>query len=200
MTKPLELETPVLLLAMPQVLDPFFHKSVVLLIHHQEEGSLGFIINRPTGIKVSEILSGLEIPWQGDSGTMAFFGGPVQPQLGTVIFRQQAALANDDNGLSDHLTEVFPGAAMTQRIGDLESLAEEPPGSFRFLLGYAGWGSGQLAQEIMRNDWLTAPVRDDLVFGESPDDVWAAALASVGIDPAQLPAWTGDADSPPTAN
>ena len=198
MTKPLELQTPVLLLAMPQVLDPFFHKSVVLLIHHQDEGSLGFIVNRPTGIKVSEILSGLEIPWQGDNSTMAFFGGPVQPQLGTVLFRQPDDMPLDDED-SDHLTEIFPGAAMTQRIGDLENLAEEPPGSFRFLLGYAGWGSGQLAQEIMRNDWLTAPVLDELVFGESPEDVWSAALASVGIDPTQLPAWTEPGETP-TAN
>ena len=119
MNDALELETPVLLLAMPQVLDPFFHKSVVLLIHHQDEGSLGFIVNRPTGIRVAEILSGLEIPWQGESETMAFFGGPVQPQLGTVIFRQTAdgpiEMPESEAAESDHFKEIFPGAAMTQR-------------------------------------------------------------------------------------
>ena len=61
-----DLQTPLLLLAMPQVMDPFFHKSVVLLLHHQDEGSLGFIVNRPTGVKIAEILEDLEIPWLGD--------------------------------------------------------------------------------------------------------------------------------------
>src|ERR1700689_133937 len=85
------LETPVLLLAMPQVLDPFFHRSVVLLVRHEDEGSLGFIVNRPTGIRVSEILKGMEIGWQGREDTVAFFGGPVQPSLGTVLFGPVAA-------------------------------------------------------------------------------------------------------------
>ncbi len=195
----MELQTPVLLLAMPQVLDPFFHKSVVLLIHHQEEGSLGFIVNRPTGIPVAEILSGLEIPWRGEENVMAFFGGPVQPQLGTVIFRCEGLWqsSDSDQDVKDgRPREIFPGAAMTQRIGDLENLAEEPPGSFRFFLGYAGWASGQLAQEILRNDWLTAPVREELVFGAHPETVWQEALASVGIDPTQLPIWNTTDDEP----
>jgi putative AlgH/UPF0301 family transcriptional regulator len=80
------LSTPVLLLAMPQVLDPFFHRSVVLLIRHEDEGSLGFIVNRPTGIKVSEILKGMEVDWHGREDAVAYFGGPVQPNLGTVLF------------------------------------------------------------------------------------------------------------------
>src|SRR5215203_5454482 len=81
-----DLITPVLLMAMPQVLDPFFHRSVVLLLHHEDEGSFGFILNRPTGIKVSEILKGMDVGWEGREGVVAYFGGPVQPQLGTVLF------------------------------------------------------------------------------------------------------------------
>ncbi|HEV2847015.1 MAG TPA: YqgE/AlgH family protein, partial [Thermoanaerobaculia bacterium] len=78
-----DLTAPILLMAMPQVLDPYFHRSVVLLLHHEAEGSFGFIVNRPTGIKVSEILKGMDIGWQGRDEAVAFFGGPVQPQLGT---------------------------------------------------------------------------------------------------------------------
>src|SRR5260370_15461117 len=85
-----ELVTPVLLVSMPQVLDPCFPKSVVLLIRHQDEGSFGFIVNRPTGIKVTEILNGLEVAWRGREDALAFFGGPVQPQLGTVLFEAGA--------------------------------------------------------------------------------------------------------------
>ena len=81
-----DLTTPVLLMAMPQVLDPFFHRSVVLLLHHEDEGSFGFIVNRPTGIKVGEILKGMDVGWRGREEAVAYFGGPVQPQLGTVLF------------------------------------------------------------------------------------------------------------------
>ncbi len=179
-------ETPILLLAMPQVMDPFFHKSVVLLLHHQDEGSLGFIVNRPTGVKISEILEDLEIPWLGDEATPAFFGGPVEPQLGTLLFE------DDEAAPSKFHNVVSPGIVWTQHASELENLAGEPPSSFRLLLGYAGWGEGQLVEEILRNDWLTAPVRKELIFNEEPEEVWRLALESVGIDPAQLPAWTTD--------
>jgi len=193
-----DLTTPVLLLAMPQVLDPFFHRSVVLLVHHEDEGSFGFIINRPTGIRVSEILKGLDVGWQGRDEAVAYFGGPVQPQLGTVLFspgKEDGATVGEDgeDGEDDDdedSTEVIPGVALTQHIGDLSRLAEAPPASFRLFLGYAGWGQGQLIEEILRNDWLTAPVSSDLIFAPDPEQVWSAALRSVGVDPSTLPSWT----------
>ncbi len=194
------LPTPVLLLAMPQVLDPFFHRSVVLLVRHEEEGSFGFIVNRPTGIKVSEILKGMEVDWQGPADAVAYFGGPVQPQLGTVLFGPAAAESGDEfEGAAT--SEVLAGVSLTQHVGDLSGLAEAPPERFRLLLGYAGWGAGQLIEEILRNDWLTAPVRPDLIFAPDPERVWAAALESVGVDPATLPSWTpSGGDGEETAN
>ncbi len=177
------LTTPVLLVAMPQVLDPFFQRSVVLLIHHEDEGSFGFIINRTTGIRLTEILEGMEVGWNGEDEAVAHFGGPVHPQLGTVLFGP-GVLETEAS------TEVFPGVALTQHIGDLVRLAEAPPDNFRLFLGYAGWGSGQLMEEIVRNDWLTAPAQVDLIFASDPDDVWSDALQSVGVDPAALPSWT----------
>ncbi|HYG63517.1 MAG TPA: YqgE/AlgH family protein [Thermoanaerobaculia bacterium] len=178
-----ELSPPILLVAMPQVLDPFFHKSVVLLLHHEDEGSFGFIINRATGIKVNEILQGMEVGWQGGRDLVAYFGGPVQPQLGTVLFSPEEVEG-------DAATEVIPGLALTQHIGDLAQLAESPPGQFRLLLGYAGWGAGQLMEEILRNDWLTAPPQAGLIFAPDPEQVWGEALRSVGVDPSLLPSWT----------
>ncbi len=183
-----DLKTPILLLAMPQVQDPFFYKSVILLLQHQDEGSQGFIVNRPTGVKIAEILDDLEIPWLGDKGSLAFFGGPVQPQLGTLLFR------DDRPAAASARLEVCPGVALTQHLGDLENLAEEPPASFRLLLGYAGWGDGQLVNEILRNDWITAPVSTDLLFSDAPEEVWQRAMESVGVDPASLPAWTPQSD------
>lgn len=180
-----DLVTPVMLMAMPQVLDPFFHRSVVLLLHHEDEGSFGFIVNRPTGIKVAEILKGMEVGWEGGEEAVAYFGGPVQPQLGTVLFSPVL----QESSPEDTATEIAPGVALTQHISDLSRLAEAPPDQFRLLLGYAGWGEGQLMEEILRNDWLTAPVSSDLIFAPDPERVWDAALRSVGIDPAALPSW-----------
>ncbi|HSN89038.1 MAG TPA: YqgE/AlgH family protein [Thermoanaerobaculia bacterium] len=186
-----DLTTPMLLLAMPQVQDPFFHKSVVLLLHHEEEGSFGFIVNRPTGIRLNEILKGMEVDWQGEEEVVAHFGGPVQPQLGTVLFSPGPVE-------TEAATEVLPGVSITQHIGDLARLAETPPSDFRLFLGYAGWGSGQLIEEILRNDWLTAPVRNDLIFASDPEEVWSDALQSVGVDPAALPSWTKPAGEEPS--
>jgi putative transcriptional regulator len=191
-----DLSPPVLLLAMPQVLDPFFHKSVVLLIHHEDEGSFGFILNRPTGIKVAEILKGMEVLWHGPEDAVAHFGGPVRPQLGTVLFATPSAPEGtgrperEEKETPDSASEVLPGLALTQHIGDLAQLAEGPPEQFRLFLGYAGWGEGQLVEEILRNDWLTAPVQSELIFAPDPSTVWEDALRSVGVNPATLPSWT----------
>jgi putative transcriptional regulator len=191
-----DLSTPVLLMAMPQVLDPFFHRSVVLLLHHEDEGSFGFILNRPTGIKVSEILKGMDVGWSGREEAVAYFGGPVQPNLGTVLF----APLLTDGGDEDTATEVLPGVALTQHIGDLSRLAEAPPDQFRLILGYAGWGEGQLMEEILRNDWLTAPASSELIFAPDPEQIWGAALRSVGIDPAVLPSWMPGRDTEDSTN
>jgi putative transcriptional regulator len=183
-----DLQAPVLLLAMPQVQDPFFQRSVVLLVAHESEGSLGFILNRPTGVKVAEILSGMELEWRGDAAALAFFGGPVQPQLGTVLYAAQTA----GNGGNGETAELLPGVAITQQVEDLSRFAAAPPAAFRLLLGYAGWGAGQLVEEILRNDWLIAPASSELVFPPDPERLWDEALGSVGIDPATLPSWTAD--------
>jgi putative transcriptional regulator len=186
-----DLRAPVLLLAMPQVVDPFFHRSVILLVHHDDEGSLGFILNRPTEIKVSDILSSMEIAWRGDDEAVAHFGGPVQPQLGSVLF------ATDPDALPEAAREILPGLAITQHVGDLSRLAAVPPLQLRLFLGYAGWGAGQLLSEIVRNDWLTAPASLGLMFGEESDRSWETAVRSVGVDPATLPVWTGAAEDGP---
>jgi len=204
-----DLQVPVLLIAMPQVLDPFFFKSLVLLIHHTEEGSVGLIVNRPTGIQVREILAGMEMSWGGADDVVTWFGGPVQPQIGTVLFDPDAVASGTENGPgaangngSGHGgaagleagTPVARGLALTQHVADLSFLAAGPLDRFRLFLGYAGWGAGQLMEEILRNDWLTAPVTADLVFADEGEAAWTGALASVGVDPASLPSWTAVGD------
>lgn len=189
MSDTVALEVPLLLIAMPQVMDPFFHKSVILLVHHDEEGSVGFILNRQTEITIADIMQGMDLRWGGTSDKVAHFGGPVQPQLGTVLYPRD----DPDAPLLEGSAEVVSGVAITQHIGDLEQLATEPPHPLLLLLGYAGWGAGQLMEEILRNDWLTAPCNRDLIFGE-PTTRWETALATVGVDPASLPSWSPTVD------
>ena len=188
-----DLQAPVLLLAMPQVLDPFFHRSVVLLLHHTEEGSFGFVVNRPTELRLAEILAGMEIAWHGIDDALAYFGGPVQSQMGTVMFSLSVGERFDLDTLGG-LTEVGPGILISQQSDDLGRLAAKPPLCLRLFLGYAGWGAGQLVEEIVRNDWLTAPVTNELLFSDQPEKVWEEALRSVGVDPSTLPAWTPPAE------
>ena len=178
---------------MPQVLDPFFHRSVVLLLHHTDEGSFGFVVNRPTELGLADILEGMDIPWHGLEDVKAYFGGPVQSQMGTVMFSLSVGELFDLDKL-EGLTEVGPGILISQQSDDLARLAAKPPLCLRLFLGYAGWGAGQLVDEIVRNDWLTAPVTNELLFSDQPENVWEEALLSVGVDPSTLPAWTSPAE------
>jgi putative transcriptional regulator len=182
MSQLLDLSAPSLLLAMPQIQDPFFYRSVVLLLAHEEEGSFGLVVNRPSNLTVVEILEDLDIPWGGDPEAVAFVGGPVQPQRGTVLFPT-------GGGLQEDSAEVAPGIAISQSLTCLGQKAIRPPAQLRLVLGYAGWSAGQLESEILRNDWLVAPIAPATVFHE-PDGAWERALQAVGIDPSALPNWT----------
>lgn len=183
------IETPTLLVATPQVQDPFFDHSVVLLLHHDDEGSFGFNLNRPTDLSIQEVLDGLEIPWKGGPESQAYFGGPVQPQLGSVLFRSSENEPLPDPRMMATAAEVCPGIRMTQHVDDLALLASQPPPGFRLYLGYAGWGTGQLVDEILRNDWIIVPVINDLLFSSDPQGLWSHALRAAGVDPQTLPSW-----------
>jgi putative transcriptional regulator len=127
---------------------------------------------------------------------VAHFGGPVQPQLGTVLFCPTGGNGEDPAASA----EVIPGVSLTQHVGTLSHLAVAPPKDFRLLLGYAGWGAGQLVQEILRNDWLTAPAAEGLVFARDSEEVWRQALESVGVDPGALPSWSPETTGDEGAN
>lgn len=186
------LTPPLLLVAMPQIQEPFFRQSVVLLVDHQPEGSFGLILNRPTELSVAEVLSGLDIDWAGGETWMTHFGGPVQPQLGSVLF-DPAAVALDNP--EETVLAIREQVALTQHIGDLARLAAAPPTCFRLLLGYAGWGEGQLDEELERNDWLIAPLSVEILFAAETATIWQRALASIDVEPENLPASVLDSGS-----
>ncbi|HEV8335330.1 MAG TPA: YqgE/AlgH family protein [Candidatus Polarisedimenticolia bacterium] len=190
-----ELSAPLVLLAMPQIQDPFFHRSVILLVHHDAEGSLGFIVNRRTGSPVREMLKEMGIEWKGKPDLAVYFGGPVHPHLGTVLYDVSVA-GTADAGPGDSIIPGLPGLRLTRSITDLTQIAARPPDLFRLFLGYAGWGPGQLLQEILRNDWLTAPPRQEILFSPEPDGVWTHALGAVGVNPDALPTWAPGGQGP----
>ena len=171
---------PSLLVAMPQLQDPNFHRTVILLIEHNEEGSFGLVLNRPTDVIAVEICASLDVSWCGDPGFQIRCGGPVQPDSGWVV----SGVA--EPGFDRELSEVVDGVHCTSSIEALRSVAISQPKNLRLFLGYTGWGPGQLDAELAHGAWLTAPVSAQSIFEIQDDRLWAQVLKDLGIDPATL--------------
>lgn len=178
------LDTPVFLIAMPQVRDPFFNRSLVLLLEHGDDGSFGLIVNRPTELSLPDLVQGLGVEWSGDEEELGWFGGPVQPNVGTMIWQDGPGAAEES------IIEFAPGVRLSRDVHVLGRIAGSPPSLFRLFVGYAGWGTGQLEEELERNDWLLAPFDASLVFAREPEESWKRALASIGVRPEALPSMT----------
>jgi putative transcriptional regulator len=173
---------PTLLLAMPQLRDPNFVRSVVLLCEHGPNGSLGFVVNRPTDVRAAEAVV-LDPPVRGDNGLMLWTGGPVEPQRGFLLL-------GEDPGVGDS-EKVSDGLHLTASVEVLRRVLEAAPTDSalqraRLLLGYAGWGPGQLDQEHTASAWLTAPPDPDLVFATPAETMWEVAIRGLGVDPMML--------------
>lgn len=174
---------PGLLVAAPSLRCPFFNHTVVLLVEHDENGALGFVVNRPTETKISSLLAGLKIEElvEASSGEV-WLGGPCAPETGWVLFDPSSGGSPEIEAV-----EVAPRVAVSASRAFLERLARgEGPRSYAVLLGYAGWGPGQLDQEIREGSWIWTDVDADLVFERAHPERWKAALASMGIDPARV--------------
>jgi putative transcriptional regulator len=171
---------PGLLIAMPQLRDPNFHRSVVLMIEHQHEGSFGLVINRPTQMPVGDLLKAIEVEWQGPRVDVAWSGGPVQPETGWILHEPVEGLEGKGT------QEVMPGLFMSSAPDALKVLAAQPPKRMRFLLGYSGWGPAQLQRELTETAWINSDVSADFLFETRPDEMWEAALRRLGIMPHTL--------------
>jgi putative transcriptional regulator len=170
---------PGLLIAMPQLEDPNFERAVVLMIEHNEQGSFGLVINKATDIRASELLQSLEMPWKGDDGALVWKGGPVSPTTGWVLHEPVAELELLESGSGT--ATIAPGLALSTSPDRLRALAARPPRRMRLLLGYSGWGAGQLASEMAAGAWLHTDVDPHIIFDLDPDDMWSAAVKSLGV-------------------
>ena len=171
---------PGLLLAMPQLGDPNFSRAVVLMIEHADSGSFGLIVNRQTQLPVMRVLEDLDITWNGKSDVLVWQGGPVMPQSGWLVHEPTDLIDPTDS------VEVAPGIVLSTSNEQLQQLAKRPPHSMRFVMGYAGWGAGQLASELSEGAWLSAEATPEVVFHCEPERMWETAIRSLGIDPAAL--------------
>lgn len=176
-----------LLLAMPAMGDPRFVKSVIYMCSHTEEGAMGIAVNRPIeNLNFSQLLEQLNIGGEPKIELPIHAGGPVETGRGFVLhsadYSQDSTLfISDTVGLSatvEILKELARGKGPRNRL---------------LALGYAGWGPGQLEQELARNSWLTVDPSDELIFAAPPEEKWPRALSQIGIDASRLSAEAGHA-------
>jgi putative transcriptional regulator len=178
-----------LLIAMPGMGDPRFEHSVIYICAHSHSETMGLIINKPLpDIGFSELLKQLDLPATQSTPKMPVqYGGPVEKQRGFVLHSldyrsgRDTVVVNEQLGLTaslEVLSEIAQGHGPSQAI---------------LTLGYAGWGAGQIEQEMADNAWLSCAATPELVMDTENDAKWSAALQSMGINPLLLSADAGHA-------
>lgn len=169
---------PALLLSMPQLADPNFTRTVVLLIKHSEEGAFGLVVNRPL---VTSVVVDFDQAFGSERELEVWVGGPVEPQRSWVLVGDESAARG---------AAVMPIAdrLYLSTSPDLVRRLLEPPPTegVRLMVGYSGWGPGQLEEELQASAWLMSDVDRDLIFETPPERMWEAAIRRLGADPAML--------------
>jgi putative transcriptional regulator len=176
------------LIAMPHMGDPNFAQALIYLIDHSEQGAMGLVVNRPNGLSLADVMHQLRPDSEPDArchGLPIYAGGPVQTERGFVLHpaahQFQATLTLGELGLTTSQDVLFA-------IAD-----GEPPAQHFIGLGYAGWGAGQLEQELIDNVWLTCPAEADILFELPAEQRLQAAAGRLGVDLALLSAQAGHA-------
>lgn len=179
-----------LLVAMPHLGDPRFHKAVIFMCAHDANGAMGLVINHALpGLELSQLLSQLHIDGsvsshENDIPVMS--GGPVETARGFILhegsFQQVDSL------------EIKSDIYVTGTIEALKAVAQgKGPEKMLFILGYAGWTAGQLDAEMQQNAWLVIDADADVIFSSDPEDRWDLAVRKIGIDPSMLSGTAGRA-------
>ena len=167
---------PALLLSMPQLVDPNFARSVVLLCEHAADGAFGLVVNRPSDTTAAAAVL-LDPPVQRPNDLPLLIGGPVEPQRGWIL----TAGAPEDAESRELGAGLYLSASPTllRRV-----LTTRPfPRRTQVLAGYAGWGAGQLDAELAESAWLVMPVELDLIFEIPAAASWEMAIRRLGADP-----------------
>ena len=159
-----------LLLSEPYLADPNFERTTILLTEHNNEGSVGFILNKPSDSRVSEVLNDLK-----EFDARIFIGGPVQQD--TLHFIHKVAALDDSIEI---VAGLFWGGNFDQLISLIET--KQIGGTdIKFFLGYSGWSAGQLDEELKIDSWIVSDkVSEELVFETEPDNMWKKAMRGLG--------------------
>jgi putative transcriptional regulator len=181
------------LIAMPGMTDDTFAGAVVYLCEHTDKGALGLVINKPIDIKLKNLFEKVELTLDRPdlAETPVYFGGPVQTERGFVLHDK----LSEEGGHYSSTLEIPGGELeMTTSKDVLEALSHGAgPRRILVTLGYAGWGAGQLEEEIGRNGWLTVEAKSDIIFEAPPEARYERALSLLGIDPRMLSQEAGHA-------
>lgn len=177
---------PGFLVAAPTLRDPNFSRSVVLLIDHREDGSLGFVINKKARVPFESVIEELELgdDEQPPPDVPVLVGGPVAPNTGWIVFDP----THSPMALETTI-EVSPRIRVSASKELLEQLATTPAEEAErhmLVLGYAGWGAGQLDEEIRQGSWIPVDLDEKVVFDAPYEERWELALSVLGIDPRLL--------------
>jgi len=177
-----------LLIALPTLADPHFARSVTLICQHDADGAMGVVVNRASDYTLGEVLQQMGIqtadPTLPEQRVLA--GGPVHPERGFVL--------HDGEPRWDSTLAVAEGLSVTTSRDILEAIARgEGPAHATIALGCAGWGAGQLEQELAENSWLTAPVQPGILFDLPLDQRWQAAAGQIGVDLMRMAGHVGHA-------
>ena len=169
---------PVLLVSMPQMNDPNFSKTVVLLAEYGAHGAFGLVLNRRMDEPAMSIVTADE-PLEIHPKMHLYTGGPVEPTRAWIL------TARED--LDPEALEVMPGVYLSASPTLVrQTLGSAPDRQVRMVVGYAGWGAGQLDVELAQGGWLLAPVEADLIFETSSEGMWEAAIRRLGAEPSML--------------
>jgi len=172
---------PAFLLSMPQLTDPNFSRTVVLLCKHNSEGAFGLVVNRPL-ITTGRVVVNLDPPVETDRELQVWVGGPVEPQSSWMLVGSDLDL--DEPAPGHRITSGLTLSASPDLLRRL--LDPNPPPRTRLIVGYSGWGPGQLEAELAESAWLMSDVDSDLIFETPPERMWEAAIRRLGADPASL--------------
>jgi putative transcriptional regulator len=162
---------------MPAMADPNFVRSVTLMCQHTEEGAIGITINRPSTFNLGEILDQLDIACENEEirQVQVLEGGPVNRDRGFVLHSPMDDLESS--------MRINADIMVTTSRDVLAAIANgEGPQRYVVALGYAGWGDGQLEEELRQNAWLSVPVDSAILFDSPMADRWARAVGSLGVD------------------
>ena len=177
-----------LLVALPSLHDPNFARSVTLLCQHDGDGAMGVVVNRVSEYTLGEVFRQMGIASDDEAlqARVVLAGGPVHPERGFVI--------HDGDGEWDSSLQIGDGLRLTTSRDVLEAMARgEGPAQATVALGCAGWGSGQLEQELVEDSWLLVPVAPAIVFDLPLEQRWQAAAGSIGVDLVNVASHSGHA-------